>query len=60
MQVIITMANLQHRLNRSDDVSVMLYQDDSSLMYELHLLVKGRWYGANLMNPKAVEKQVER
>ena len=60
MQVIITMANLQHKLKGSDDIFVRLYRDDSSLMYKLYLLVKGRWYGANLMNPRAAEKQVER
>ena len=59
MQVIITMANLQHRLKGSDDISVRLYRDDSSLRYELYFLVKGRWYGANLMNPRVAKKQVE-
>ena len=59
MQVIITMANLQHRLRGSDDISVRLYRDDSFLMYELYLLVKGRWYDASLMNLRMTEKQVE-
>ena len=53
------MANLQHRLKGSDDISIRLYQDDLSLMYELYLLVKGKWYGASIMNPRAAEKQVE-
>ena len=52
--VIIT--NLQHRLRGSDDIYVRLYQDDSSLLYELYLPVKGRWYDASLMNLRASEK----
>ena len=59
MQVIITVANLQHKLRKSDDIFVRLYRDDSFLMYELHLPVKGIWYGASLMKPRATKKQVE-
>ena len=55
MQIIITMATLQHRLRKSDDVFVRLYRDDSSLMNELYLLVKGKWYGVSLMNLRAAE-----
>ena len=53
------MANLQHKLRKNDDVSIKLYQDDLSLMYELYLLVKEIWYGASPMNLRVAEKQIE-
>ena len=37
------MIDLKHQLGEGKHISRRLYCDDMSVMYKLHLLMKGRW-----------------
>ena len=53
------MADLEHWLNGNEHVPCRLYDDNLTLVNELHFLMKCRRDGSNSVNPRSAQKQVK-